>query len=118
MERKAFSFTIPRKRWLRGKGSGESALLCETGKQCCVGIYLSKLGISDEKLLDMSAGEDLDRLPKQAQWLVERVGPGRGLNSKLANELYWVNDEPKLRGRETKIKKLFAKVGIRVRFTG
>lgn len=120
---KPFTFTIQRSRWLRGTGFG--LLLDSTGKQCCVGHYLSALGVKSERLFMVSCAQWVKDRLDAANWLV--IAHERGsVQSKEANELYYANDrritkdEPRLkkeREREQRIKQLFAQQNIRVRFT-
>jgi hypothetical protein len=43
--------TIDRNVWLRGEGPVASELLrASDGKRCCVGIYLTALGVSDDRI--------------------------------------------------------------------
>lgn len=107
--------TINRKKWLRGEGGLESCLLRESdGKMCCVGIYLSALGVSDDSLRDSNTAYIAQarggELPQQALWLF--LGEGR----EDADNLYAVNDRKCEPCREAKIKELFAKHGVEVMF--
>lgn len=106
---------IDRKVWLRGET--ESFLLRpEDGKRCCVGIYLSGLGLTDECLADKEAAAQLMcSVPTEAVWLIDDL---RGQNSKSAEDLYAINDEEDADEsiREKQIRAEFKKRGVAVRF--
>lgn len=109
-----FEFTISRNKWLRGDVAS-SCLLDGRGKQCCVGIYLSAVGVESEELLfRRTANEAVCDLPGSADWLIDREDP-------LVDELYFMNDMPTGKAftesdRENKIAQLFATRGVHVRF--
>lgn len=120
---KPFKFTIPRSRWLRGYD--DSALLDSAGNQCCVGHYLSAVGVPREKLLCRTTANTLVseyELPDAAKWLVAYLPISRRHESEDASELYELNDTSSGDGftakeRERRIKEIFAKHDIRVQFT-
>ncbi len=118
-----FRLTIDRSIWLRGAdaddGRNSFLLRPSDGKRCCVGIYLSALGIPDELL----SGESEDggvRVPVEddeyetrrhdlvPNWLADEC------------EVYRVNDDPKLpeSEREAFIAQRFAENGVDVTFVG
>lgn len=82
---------INRQVWLRGEGSEKSYLRRNAdGKQCCVGIYCSALGIPEDQLTaqtDATRVREKYRLPG---WLFQE--PNRMFSSKDANEAYQLND--------------------------
>jgi hypothetical protein len=113
-------FQIPREKWLRGEGSGESFLLRGSDeKMCCVGIYIEQLGIPREELLDkMTPCSFSCEIPKEARWLVQPDGKGGIENTSLALDLYIINDSRDIteEQREAKVKALFAENGVEVEF--
>lgn len=119
--------TIDRKVWLRGEGDADDPnfdtrlLRASDGKRCCVGIYLSALGVSDEALRDEREACNLGmkQVPKAARWLV-RDGDGCTDNSQAGMDLYDINDSKEHRGaiRERKVAKAFAVHGVEVEFVG
>lgn len=111
-----FKLTIKREEWLHGEGCGESTLFRDyDGKKCCVGIYLSALGMRDDELLENATASETDtsRVPEQALWLLSEY---KGADSKDAWCLYRTNDLKRQPRREAKIKELFAKHGVEVTF--
>lgn len=134
---------IDRNIWLRGVGSAGSRLLTEReGKrcQCCVGVYLTSLGVPDEALKDQSAVDDslgdgrFQISPTFSEcgvlnyggvptWLL-RVRNKHGTYGDV-QELYSLNDYSGYGGfvtseedREAKIKAIFLRNGVEVEFVG
>jgi hypothetical protein len=107
------SLVIDRNRWCRG--SLETSLLRHDGRQCCLGIYLSDLGVEDDRLEDRYIPAHLqEALPAEAAWT---LGPNNG-QSRIAVDLVHTNDDVALDEalRERRIAKLFGDVGIDVTF--
>jgi hypothetical protein len=109
--------TIDRKVWARGPGDN-FLLNPKNGRQCCVGIYLSSLGMEDAALaLVETAAWVTGTLPDEANWLLQRL-PHTWV-SKIAEKLYAENDrEQNEEDRERQIAALFAEQGIEVEFVG
>ena len=64
MATKLFDVTVNKKRWYRGQGSEESALLC-TGpgaskKMCCIGFLARACGLSAKAIRGVSTVGDLE----------------------------------------------------------
>ena len=98
---------INRKRWMRG--TDEGLLLSSTSRRmCCVGFYARKLGMKPCEISDIPGLEDTKRGRDVCTW-VDHNDLGK---------LYNVNDESTItdREREAKIRKLFKKHGVRVKF--
>lgn len=120
IRKKLFKFTVDRKIWLRGEGSGASYLLRESdGKKCCVGIFLGACGMPDRHIKGLASANDIhDAIPGGKRgptaFLLERG------NDPVAARLYNANDFRYTDGnkRENKIKKLFHSVGVLVSFKG
>lgn len=136
-----FKFMIDRAVWMRG---GDGSLLQERRplrkrKQCCIGIYLTALGVPDDEIREEGdpggiamglAGADTfgDKLraklpwPRAADWLVDGFTQGVVNNSKLCNDLIEVNDKDAWEidddVREMRIRDLFAQAGVDVEFEG
>jgi hypothetical protein len=125
--------TIDRQVWLRGEGEDSSCLYRpRDGKMCCLGIYLTSLGVPKDSLAHVvSPGKLNTELPRGAGWLLRN-----GLHTDIAANLMIANDTgttgPLLdpdhcvegdgdrvtpRQRETCIRALFRQAKIRVRFT-
>jgi hypothetical protein len=115
---------INRKIWLRGEGSEKSYLRRGDGKQCCVGIYCSALGVPEDEL---TGNVDATRIQKNStlpSWLF--CTPGRMYSSRDANEAYQINDQVVLSDtpveseseRERLIAEIFARHDVQVEFVG
>jgi hypothetical protein len=80
---------VERKTWLRGTGSGASALLRNTDKKrCCLGFVAQQSGVTDQNMCGMATPENLPdfyRMP--ADLLTD------GCNSNLCFELMQQNDD-------------------------
>ena len=106
--------TIDRRMWLRGEGSECSVLFRPSDlKKCCLGIYLSSVGISNEEINSKRCPSDVDgELP---DWLLDEKK-----DSYLCKELICVNDDNDGNltegDREEEIKDLFKTVDIEVKF--
>lgn len=95
MSEERFKLRIDREVWARG-GRSANCLLSRSqdfgGKrrQCCVGIYLSALGVPDDVLRGHGAADEFgvnQMLPESALWL------GQGMcRTDSAQRLYTVND--------------------------
>ena len=114
------SFTIDDKKWGRAtERTGVVGKLRDeaTGKQCCLGIYLTACGYKNELLNGegsnpIGANDGLEfwnnAWPKEAEV---------GSPVDVARELAEVNDAAmKLPARKKKIAELFKKLGVKVRF--
>ena len=106
--------TIDRRIWKRADEhmeSMDSLLLDGEGprKQCCVGIYLSALGVPDEELDGFGTVDIVDDVPEEAEWLYE-----------WGSVLYEVNDTKGPGAeREARVASIFlAKGKVEVEFTG
>lgn len=104
--------TIDRKIWLRGEGSEHSILLNNAdGRKCCLGIYLSSVGFSDEKIKQKRCPSDV--IGSIPEWLLDNKK-----DSDLCKELICENDNEHIKedDREKLIKDLFKKAGIEVEY--
>lgn len=125
--------TIDRSKWLRGKDADEgcnSYLLraCDS-KQCCVGIYLSALGFTDDELRDKGDdGDCLVEAPSDDEDTLDEFGESWAVQLEkdprvpewLATEsdVYSINDDGKLAEdeRERQIAERFRRGGVQVTF--
>ena len=101
---------IDRETWLRGEGKDNSFLLRGSDKKmCCLGFYFNQCGVSEETLLNkgspMCLGEA--NLPKETLWLRGVAGTLMAIN----DSTYYPEAD-----RESKIKKIFAEFGYKVKF--
>lgn len=121
--RTRFQLTIDRAVWLRGAdaedGRNSFLLRPSDGKRCCVGIYLSALGVPDELL----SGESEDGgvvVPCEDDEYETRLHDL--VPSWLADEcfVYRINDDSKLSEseREVAIAERFAENGVDITFVG
>lgn len=123
---------IDRQIWLRGEDSEKSYLRRKSdGKQCCIGIYCSALGIPETQL---TGNKDATRVKNKfliPEWLFSNKF--RMFSSGDANRAYQINDaiadsDSELKGddnivtseleREQRITEIFARNGIEVEFVG
>ena len=105
---------IDRRVWLRGE-SMSALLRVSTQTRCCVGIYLSALGVPDEALAGNPTAYEVNKfIPESAEWLLGE----RCENSDDANDLYGNNDYRSLdpATREQMIAAIFARHGVEVEF--
>jgi hypothetical protein len=109
--------TIDRNTWLRGEGSVVSRLLRkDDGKKCCLGFYMNACGVSDSKIEDVRLPSELDDIPSEAAWLVEKNIKNLGMASPIAFNLMLYNDAFSQFGREEEITKIFKEAGVEVEF--
>jgi hypothetical protein len=122
---------IDRKNWIRGEGMSCSKLLrISDQKRCCLGFYLSHLGVSDEEMLDVGQPCGLPPSTKEKygnaiSWLFEDHDGAVSLDNQ---SMVHYNDKPvgSIAGaeeilmtewyREEKLTELFARNGVSVRF--
>jgi hypothetical protein len=106
-------FTIDREWWLRGEGGSLSRLLrVEDRKMCCVGSFaLQILKLPESDIEDAKTLSDIG-----CQWPIRLCQMPIGSMS----EIYATNDNMSISDdvREYALKKLFAKLGVVVEFTG
>ncbi len=106
------SFTVDRATWLRGNTNG-ATLLDEEGCRCCVGFLARDMGHSDTEMFCRSTLTDLSyenaNLPSGLADADEETGA-----------IYAVNDDDSLTDgqREATLTRLFADIGVEVRFVG
>ncbi|MDE2020468.1 MAG: hypothetical protein KGJ13_09055 [Patescibacteria group bacterium] len=96
------SFTVLRSRWLRGRGNSHSYLYRHSdAKMCCVGFFARAGGLRAKEIDNMKELGDV----------------GTPLERALG-EIYAVNDNEDLsdKERESKLKRRFADLGVRVTF--
>jgi len=120
---------IKRKTWLRGAtgGSGSSCLLDDKGRMCCLGFFGRARGLRPKEIRNVGTPSGVCEYDDKA--VVKIFGPlvvlqeykeseGYVEDSDLADHLMTANDDEDIsdKSRETKIKKLFAKIGVKVTF--
>lgn len=108
------NLTIRRKKWLRGTKT--SVLRNENGSMCCLGFYARKCNIPASKLVGLGEPFELVEMGLKAlPGLFDKFGA----STKLCTQLISENDERgiELGERENRIKSLFKKIGVNVKFT-
>lgn len=109
--------TINRKRWLRGTGDG--FLRNGSGKQCCLGFVCRDFGMKARDIFDHALPDDVDEYQKKLpEWLWTSgsntdCGKAAEINDSLIG-----NKVKSERDRESKIKEIFARNGLRAKFVG
>lgn len=112
------SFTVVRKKWLRGKGSMASALLWN-GKSCCLGFYSEACGISRKVMHSIATPADLAAVSEQKSNVIWKTKLVRsGVNSISCQKLININDSSTTDDafKEKKLTSLFKRLGIKVKF--
>lgn len=108
---------ISRRKWLRGDNGDASQLRVTGGKMCCLGFLGLACGLKKAQILDADSPETVDRSlwDKWSKGMITR-----GINSALCQEMMDTNDTMDLEEefRETKLKKLFKRIGYKVEFKG
>lgn len=102
------SFTISRKKWLRGDPNTASLLDPKTGKQCCLGIYLLACGVPKDAIYAVLMPDAVSKTYRLPKWLRTQSGT----STVLARD----NDSLNEPTREQLITQGFATKGIKVRF--
>jgi hypothetical protein len=124
------TFIVDRSKWYRGRDN--SCLLKPGNKMCCLGFYAEACGIDRKLLRDVSTPGDVSLLMSGEEdsngkrvhqksdmvWETKLVHGKDKQNSKTCDEMMKVNDDTYTtdKVRETKLKALFKKIGIAVRF--
>ena len=108
-------FSINRNTWLRGEGAEASRLLRFADKKmCCLGFYLRACGVPTQILLGANTPYAIrGSVPKEAAWLLHPyVADMSALMEE--NDSYYVTEK----GRERRIKEIFARHSVLVEFEG
>lgn len=122
--KKVKEFTIVRKEWLHGEGEDASYLFRHSdNKKCCLGFYSLACGLKIKQINGYQTPYQLvrDKNISVPSWLIVKSNsPGPKNNSAICKELMEVNDDSTMpeKERESEIKKLFAKAGVKVKFRG
>ena len=114
-------FTVKRSRWRRG-GTGQTSLLIPGSAMCCLGFYCRQAGLSSKAIYDQpmpsAALADVHGLHRISPKLTRYNGRRGWYDTQLCWDVADANDDSKLDQtmREAKLKKLFEKAGITVKF--
>ena len=125
---KVTEFTVKRKEWLHGEGSGGSFLLRGSdSKMCCLGFFCVAAGCDPADLAGVQVPHELDGECKAAirEQLIREDDPTT--HPQVVNDLMTANDRyTNVRGtdmdieteekREEVITKLFEQMGVKVNF--
>jgi hypothetical protein len=113
-------FTVERSRWHRGKGpQGSSLLRSVDGKMCCLGFLGIACGHSPEELEGVSVPSYLESQSRElrtANHFPESLWTMVLYGELLECEITSANDETCEFDRESRLKNLFARIGIEVKF--
>lgn len=115
------TFRVKRSKWLRGDVA-TSTLRNNRGKMCCVGFYAKAAGFKNEHILNIGGLDDISRVNYdtykplfKSKSKLEALKKG---DTRTMGNIYACNDSGGLEDsdREKQLKKLFAKLGIKVEF--
>lgn len=91
---------------------------------CCLGFLACAIGFKKSEIVDRSSpGGVLDELPRRGLRfgpLIKPDGEFCARDSEHSKKLMAINDDEKIseRARESRIRRYFAKLGVKVRFVG
>ncbi len=114
-------YTIDRSKWCCGGdrfiGGGDSALMNDKQRMCCLGQICNQAGIPKKKLLWEGEPDSIISTVKVPSWLLNDDG---NRNSQIANKMININDNDVLtqKEREQQLKKETRKAGIKLTFKG
>lgn len=124
---------IDRRQWFRGSRASTSQLILNddrkafNGKMCCLGFHGRKCRIPKKYLIGLATpaatARELTRhgktIPPKFKALLSGFAHVDFYNNDIGDELMSVNDNTRIRGakREAQLRVLFAKIGVKVRFT-
>lgn len=120
---KITSLTINRKRWGTGKEGG-MLLSSENNKMCCLGFYCRDAGVRKKDIWGLAMPSEVasaKSAPKLIPLIKEHSWDGTWEDKKITSNLAEVNDATKgiysnPERREKRIKQLFSKLGVKVKF--
>jgi len=91
---------------------GESKLLDEEGRMCCLGFYSVACGLQEDQILNIGTPAHVAPLPEEMEWLIDE----KGHNSAECNVLMRTNDQRDDNDRERLIAFYFDLRDIAVTF--
>lgn len=108
-------FTVRRKKWARGRKNGDPALRNDQECMCCLGFALNQ--ISRIPMDDLNGGFMPQDTARHC-FLTNKDDDGEITDNALAEKASVINDSVKISDstREKKLKKLFRKHGVIVKF--
>lgn len=125
-------FVIDRSKWLCGAESlkkvidqkKEDLFDIRSKRSCCLGLYANQCGIGKDILKNNStifglvAEANSHPKIKKLEWLNEHIGNFN--TDRVESEFMLTNDDPEIsqKERESRLKKAFAKNGVKVKFVG
>jgi len=115
------TLVIQRKIWGRGETGGAlRKKVRDTFKHCCLGILALKQGCSVREIQGNGSPADLTdkRSEKEVRAAFPKMISRSGEDSAVAEEMMSVNDNTGISetDRETRLAKLFGKIGIKIKF--
>lgn len=118
-------YVIDRSKWRCGGKTnddhGDTCLLNDQGRMCCLGQVLKQDGVADGLLLHRGMPANAFGLKaKQEHWTLADTQDGAHKNARIAEVMAETNDRPKISQteRERELKKLAEQVGHTLVFKG
>lgn len=126
MPEKRKVFVVDRSKWFRGKGNEASCpsyLRKRNGKMCCIGFVGQQSEVSNKAMKDKTTihSLSLDDIGKFPEWMrrhTDVLAPFS--NDSDIGKCYRINDETDItdRQREAKLRKIFKKHKMTIKFVG
>lgn len=85
--------TVKRSEWLRGKRFGESYLLREDGKKCCIGFLCLQAGLPEDDILYVDMIANLEEKFSQLQGFTIETSYPENEEKGWIHKAYQVNDD-------------------------
>ena len=106
------SFTVSRRRWLRGDLHDSSLHRKSDHKQCCLGFLAREAGCSLNAIKGLGTPSELKDIR------LKKLVDVNGYDTPTCDKLIEVNDDPSFSDkiREKKLKSLFKRIGVKVNF--
>lgn len=115
------TFIIKRSKWARGCMNGDSMMLNYQGNKCCLGFFAMSNGAKPDTLRNQPGPRHVAEDHPKALKLRDRLSGlllKRGGNNRLCRQIMILNDDCAVKegDRETKLTKMFAKIGWKPKF--
>ncbi len=114
------NLTIDRKTWGNGNNHHGGSLLDGQGFRCCLSFYAEEAGIKLNKMKYRGMPSSLFgvRCPPALECLIDKEEDRDENDNKISKNLAKVNDSKYFspKKRESRIKELFAQIGVKVKF--
>lgn len=102
---------VDRKKWLRGKGDLNSALLLKNGKMCCIGFLARVLNYKPKGIRGICILEDTAPVLAEQQKFIDE-------NMDALSDAYGINDDMDITDtvREKELRRIGKEMGVRFVF--